>query len=368
MEKYRNLVLFATIAALIYSCNPEPSYLITGDIEGAEGKMIYLMKRESGSWVRLDSITITDDFFQFSGRVNYPSAHYLRLEGERGYKMFLLENSDIIITGSADTLYDLKIVGSVANSEYEGYSREIEALFDNISELFDQQHMAIERGDSLVAVRIGKERAFLQENIIDYQVEFVRNNPGSFATPVVLRSLIASLDAGELRELIELLKPDLLRTDIIKSIIATIDRMEALAPGKPAPDFTQADDTGNMISLSEIKGEGPVLIYFWASWCSVCRSLNPTLDEINEKYRSTGFRVIAVSLDSSRDDWTGAINEDQLDWVNLSDLNFWNNEVAILYNINEIPSGYLIDKNGIIIDSSLDPVRLEEILEAIPNN
>jgi len=362
LNKCSNHILFACLAAIIFSCNPEPSYLITGELEGAEGKTIYLQKREGGNWLKMDSVIITNDFFQFAGKVNYPSAHYLRIEGKRGYRMFLLENSDIIVTGSADTLYNLEIAGSVSNAEYEVYSREIEDLFDFSSDLFDQQHMAIEKGDSLVEERISRERTALHRAMIDYQVEFVRNNTGSFATPLVLRSLSASLNAKELRELIELLVPDLLRTDIVKSLMATIDLMEQLVPGNPAPEFGQADNNGNLVNLSEITGEGPVIIYFWASWCSACRSLNTSLIELYEKYRDTGMIIIAVSLDSSNDEWTGAIADDRLDWINLSDLNGWNNEVALLYNINEIPAVYMLDSEGRILESGLDTGRLDEIL------
>jgi thiol-disulfide isomerase/thioredoxin len=222
--------------------------------------------------------------------------------------------------------------------------------------------MAIAEGDSSAAARIGDERVALQQSIIDSQVEFVLNNPASYATPVVMRSMIVSLDAGELRDLVQKLDANLLRTDIIKSLTGTIEKMEKLSPGNPAPEFTQTDNDGNIVSLSQFIGEGPVLIYFWASWCSACRSINPTLVKLSENYSVKGLKIIAISLDSSKDDWDNAITEDNLDWIHLSDLEFWNNEVAVLYNINEIPSGYLIDSKGIIIGNSIDNTRLEELL------
>lgn len=365
MKRIRNLVFIAVVASAVYSCNPEPSYLITGEISGADGKLVYLQKRGNGTWIKIDSAEIADDFFQFSGRVAYPSAHYLRVEGKRGYKMFLLENSDVIVTGSADTLYNLKIGGSVSNQEYEIYSTGIEIMYNSISDLFDDQHMAIEAGDSARAEAIGKERVAVQQSIRDLQVEFVKEHPGSYASPIILRALASSLSAEKLREMIQALEPDLLRTEIVKSLMITVETMENLTPGNQAPDFTQADLNGIPVTLSEVEGEGPILLYFWASWCSVCRSLNPSLAELYEKNRSDGLRIIAVSLDSSKEEWTRAIGEDKLDWINISDLNFWNNQVALLYNISEIPSGYLLNSEGQITGSNLDASELIDIFNEI---
>ena len=69
--------------------------------------------------------------------------------------------------------------------------------------------------------------------------------------------------------------------------------------------------------------------------------------------------IISVSLDSSNDEWIGAIGDDQPGRIELSDLKDWNNEVALLYNINELPSNYLLSREGEILASDVDAAKLE---------
>ena len=86
-------------------------------------------------------------------------------------------------------------------------------------------------------------------------------------------------------------------------------------------------------------------------------------------YKDKGFTVLSISLDrpDAKDKWMEAIHKDGLTWTNLSDLQFWNNTVAKLYKINEIPQNFLIDPSGKIIDKNLRGTELEKKLKEILN-
>jgi hypothetical protein len=71
---------------------------------------------------------------------------------------------------------------------------------------------------------------------------------------------------------------------------------------------------------------------------------------------------LGVSLDRARDPWIQAIKEDGLLWTQVSDLKYWNNEVARKYKIESIPQNYLIDPNGKIVGKNLRGPALEEKL------
>ena len=121
------------------------------------------------------------------------------------------------------------------------------------------------------------------------------------------------------------------------------------------------------MSLSSLRGRY-VLVDFWASWCGPCRAENPNVVKVFQKYKDRNFHIIGVSLDrpGQQEKWMKAIHDDKLEWTHVSDLQFWNNEVAKQYGINAIPQNLLLDPEGKIIAKNLRGEELEAKLgEAI---
>jgi hypothetical protein len=79
------------------------------------------------------------------------------------------------------------------------------------------------------------------------------------------------------------------------------------------------------------------------------------------------FTVVGVSLDrpDGKSAWLAAIKSDGLDWTQLSDLKFWNNQAAALYSVTSIPQNYLIDPQGKIIAKNLRGEDLDTKLEQL---
>ncbi|MBP6432119.1 MAG: AhpC/TSA family protein, partial [Ferruginibacter sp.] len=142
-----------------------------------------------------------------------------------------------------------------------------------------------------------------------------------------------------------------------------ISEMMFGAIGSPAIDFIQNDTEGKPISLSSFKGKY-VLLDFWASWCRPCREENPNVVKAYNKFKEKKFTVLGISLDrpDAKDNWIQAIKDDGLTWTNVSDLKFWQNEVAQKYKVGSIPQNYLIDPQGIIIAKNLRGQALEDKL------
>ncbi|MEQ8522360.1 MAG: thioredoxin-like domain-containing protein, partial [Vicingaceae bacterium] len=78
-----------------------------------------------------------------------------------------------------------------------------------------------------------------------------------------------------------------------------------------------------------------------------------------------GFEVFGVSLDKERAAWLQAIEVDQLNWIQVSDLQFWNSSVVKLYDIKGIPFALLLDRDGKIIAKNLRGPALQNKLEEI---
>jgi len=130
-------------------------------------------------------------------------------------------------------------------------------------------------------------------------------------------------------------------------------KIKSISIGSVAPDIILNDTSGVPISLASLRGKY-VLLDFWAAWCRPCREENPNIVKNYNNYKSYGFDVYQVSLDRTKEDWVRGIKQDKLPWINVSDLKYYQSEAAELYNVDRIPSAFLLDPDGKIIAKHTD--------------
>lgn len=111
------------------------------------------------------------------------------------------------------------------------------------------------------------------------------------------------------------------------------------APGK---DFTLKTNTGTNLRLAEQKGK-VVLLNFWASWCAPCREELPLLDDMHQKYEKLGFTVLGVNIDEKPSAAMKVLEEIPVQFPILMDPK---NQVAQLYDIEAMPTTYILDRSG----------------------
>ena len=133
------------------------------------------------------------------------------------------------------------------------------------------------------------------------------------------------------------------------------------------PEIALPDIKGDTIKLLSLKGKY-VLLSFWASWDKASVNTNLKLKEVYEKYHRKGFEIYQVSFDKSVNQWNRAIRFDELPWLNVNDSTFPNSITALNYNVNNLPSNYLIDKNmETILGKNLNSDELNNKLSELFN-
>lgn len=143
-----------------------------------------------------------------------------------------------------------------------------------------------------------------------------------------------------------------------------INNTQTLLNGAMAPDFKMMTPDGKEVSLSSLRGK-VVMIDFWASWCKPCRKENPNVVRIYNRFKDKGFEILGVSFDQTKDAWTGAIAQDKLTWMHVSDLAGWGCAAGKLYKATSIPFTVIVGKDGKIIEKNLRGEKLEKKLEKI---
>lgn len=117
--------------------------------------------------------------------------------------------------------------------------------------------------------------------------------------------------------------------------------------GQKAPDFTLKDINGNTVSLSSFKGK-VVLLNFWATWCPPCRAEIPSMNKLNQLLKNKGLVILAVSTDRAVVDVKDFLKNNPVNFTVVVDYNL--SVSRSLYKVFMVPTTFLIDKRGIVIE------------------
>ncbi|MGE0089188.1 MAG: redoxin domain-containing protein [Bacteroidales bacterium] len=360
--------LFYALMALVllYSCNKEPQYKITGKVEGLTNGTAYLQKIEQRNPVSIDSVEYKDGKFVFKGAVQEPDFYIIKFADTLGVFPLILENNQITINANIDSLFDADIKGSESTTMFLEFDKNLSEYEMKFRDLTNEYYQANMSGDAAKVKEIESQGVLIEQEQMNYIKGFVKDNSKLFVAPLVTAQyLINAIEPNELEEIAAGFDTTYNHSKYVVMINDRVTTMKRVAIGQPYVDFTLNDTTGNPVALSSVVGEKYVLVDFWAAWCTPCRHENPTLVENYAKYKNKGFEIFGVSFDKSRDNWIKAIQEDKITWPQVSDLKFWECEAGKLYGVRGIPHNVLVDKNGIIIAKNLRGEDLGAKLEEI---
>lgn len=137
-----------------------------------------------------------------------------------------------------------------------------------------------------------------------------------------------------------------------------------LRKGQEAPAIDLPNMQDSIVSLSSFKGK-VVLVDFWASWCRPCRRSNPGLVKLYKEFKDQGLEIISVSIDQGKMAWLDAVKEDKLQHVQLIDSRGSKSEVLNNYEVQVVPTQYLIDKEGYLREKDLGGNALRNAIKKL---
>jgi thiol-disulfide isomerase/thioredoxin len=134
-----------------------------------------------------------------------------------------------------------------------------------------------------------------------------------------------------------------------EAIVKMMEELRKSMISEVAPTFALLDLNGQKVSLSELKGK-TVIADFWATWCGPCKASFPAMQKMVERYKSNPD-VKFVFIDT----WENGDNKEKnaADFIASNKYSFQvlmdnDNKVVESYNVEGIPTKFVIDKNGVI--------------------
>jgi len=121
-----------------------------------------------------------------------------------------------------------------------------------------------------------------------------------------------------------------------------------------APDFELSDLNGSSVRLSKFKGDRPVLLYFWATWCPYCIAAKPQIAQLREKFAQKEMEILGINVGEG--DSLERLKRYQeghpVTWPILYDTG---GKVSRTYHVQGIPLFVLVDKEGNVVYRATNP-------------
>ncbi len=360
MKKF--LITCISLLFLLACSQKQSSYTISGQLDGIDTGKIKLQKRSERKFVTIDSTQIEQGNFTFTGNISSPEMYYLKIDNKKELINFFAEASEIFIKGHIDSLNQIYVTGSETQNQLNTAGYQLKSFAERQQELYKQYLEARNNKDETLIAEIGNKWDQLTNEKNEKIKEIVAENSSNVVGPfLVLENLLHVLSFEELKSITDNFDASIKDSKYVKKLKERVETLSKVQIGKTAPDFTLDTPEGKSLSLSSLKGKY-LLIDFWASWCAPCRQENPQVVKLYNDYKDKNFTILGVSLDTEKENWTKAIEDDGLTWHHVSDLQGWDNAAADLYGVRSIPHTVLLDPEQKIIAKNL---RGEELRNKI---
>lgn len=142
------------------------------------------------------------------------------------------------------------------------------------------------------------------------------------------------------------------------SRIEVLCQNKSLEIGSKASDFTLLDQNRKKVKLSKLNADY-ILVVFWSTWCPHCIESLPQIVDLYNKYKNSGFEVVAISIDDEDELWKQYLEKFNASWINMREPYSPDSKLIELYDVQETPKMYLLSKDLTIISKPSTRRQLE---------
>ncbi len=380
----KRIYLFAICALALVACK-RSNVSIQGTFTGTEYDKVIVSEITTRKNTIIDTVDIKNNKeFNYSGNITEPM--FVSMKSSGGDVINLLVNpeenlkfsvgNNFITTFDVQGSKDSELMVEAAQNLYK-----TEYSIDSLQAIFAKESLAgtlsSERKKemdkiymSLFAKQRSYSRRFLNENhnslasiFVIYQKysrdkRYILNRSNDLP---FIKMVVDSLSAKYPKNRrVAVLKKDYSEMESTYNASVVADYMSSTESS--LPDLKLPDVKGDSISLNSVNSKLKML-YFWSASNKNCVLFNNTLKSIYKKYKNRGFEIYAVSLDADNEGWKKLVKFDQLNWINVNDANFPNSLQTRIWNIQQVPSYFLINNKNEIVGKNLTMKKLEIRIE-----
>lgn len=148
-----------------------------------------------------------------------------------------------------------------------------------------------------------------------------------------------------------------------KRTVAVVGADAAAKQAQLAPDFRLESTDGRQVGLADYRGQ-VVLVNLWATWCPPCVREIPRLVRVYERYKDQGFVILGVNTtyQDDRAKVAAFVRDQGIGYPVLYDTD---NRVGKEYTSRLMPTSYLIDRDGKIVEIKVGEVEEGQLSERV---
>ena len=328
--------------------------------ELSEGEMLVIVNRLDGVDT-LAQAPLVNGKFVLEGELEKPCVALIKVAQYNGGFIFLLDT---------DAPYEMRlwqdkkeeIKGGKLQEELNAYKEIVEKANKGMNKLKGEIKKASSEKHYKTAGELQKKLARMREDAQKELDALVEKNKDNLFAAYIQTIGMEQMNLDALKACYQRLSEKARQLEPGKQVAARIQALEGVEVNAMAPNFTLWTPDGKEVAMYDVKGKIKI-IDFWASWCGPCRLENPNMVKLYQDFKDKGLTVMSVSLDEKKDKWTEAIQKDGLTWLHLSDLKGWKGEIVKLYNIDGVPTIFVLDENNRIIAKNLRGEKLRAFVE-----